>query len=448
MFLISYRLRDIPDDESVKALLAGFCNMSLLITKEYFRVVGRVLRVRNILVHVVSGFLLTFCSSVFAWVLPILLSKIVGIYLTGLVYSIVNLISAFFYVSLGVLPDFIGRKLSLILSNAISVLMFVLLSLWWYNPVVLSLIVFLGIIDIALYDAAARSLLAESAIKAGLGEYLGTVFSLTISCSMIAFAIGSLISGYLINTLGYSKTFTILLVLALVSLALRFLYEETIETKKSIIFENPFSIFKQFTKLRNIRGILHIVTYVAFIGFGSGLVSIYNWIFLKDVIKMNMFLIGLTVSIIFIVSGIFQVLVTGRFIDKLGPLKILLIMHILEIPMLILFANSPSIIYAIIFITILGILSTCCHAGYPVLIAKITTEGIRATAYSTFESIMRLTMIPAPLIGALLWKIDPKLIYYTLATLEIPTIIIITMLNKNLNMSNTYSTVVVAKQNQ
>ncbi len=396
----------------------------------YLSIFRKILCVRNVFVHVVAGFLLTFCSSVFAWVLPILLSKFAGIYLTGLVYSIVNLVSVFFYVSLGFLPDFIGRKLSLILSNTVSVLMFLLLSLWWYNPVVLSLIVFLGIIDIALYDAAARSLLAESAIKAGLGEYLGTVFSLTISFSMIAFAAGSLISGYLINTLGYSKTFTILLVLALVSLALRFLYEETIETRKSIIFENPFSIFKQFTKLRNIRGILHIVTYVAFIGFGSGLVSIYNWIFLKDVIKMNMFLIGLTVSIIFIISGIFQVLVTGRFIDKLGPLKVLLIMHILEIPMLILFANSPNIVYAITFITILGILSTCCHAGLPVLITMVTTEDIRATAYSIFESIMRLTMTPAPIVGALLWKINPKLIYYTLATLEIPTIIIITTLSR------------------
>ena len=393
--------------------------------------VREILSIRNILLHVVAGVLLSFCSNINLWLMPILLSRF-GICLTGAVYSIVNFVSIFLFTFLGILPDFIGRKPALIVSNFISVLMFALLALWWNNPIALTAILFLGIVDAALYYPAARSLIAESVQKAGLGQLPGTAFSVGLAFSMAATAAGAFVTGYLINTFGYSETFTIFLVLTTISLVLRFFYEETLEKRVSSISpKNPLTILRQISKLKNVRYLSYITAYVSLLGLGSGLVGIYIWIFMERALRMNMFLIGLTVGIMCSISAAMQPFI-GKLIDRYGPIASLLMMHIIEVPTIIAFANASNQWLAILLIIISESAGAFCFAGYPILITMVTTEDIRATTYGVLETIVRLAAVPGPAIGAVLWKINPKLVFYTFAVLAVPAVTVLVILRRKL----------------
>ena len=379
--------------------------------------------------HVVGGVLLSFCFSVYSWVLPTLLSRF-GVCFTGVVYSIVNFVSIFFLAIFGVFTDFVGRKPALIVSNFISVIIFALLALWWNNPVALTSVLFLEVVDISFYYSAARSLIAESVKKAGLEQFLGTAFSISATFAMFASAAGSFVGGYLIDVLGYSKVFVIFLILATTSLILRFFYEETLEKRvSSISFENPFAIFKQFGRLRGVRGLPYLIAYVSIIGLISSIANVYIWIFMEKILGMSASFIGLSFGIMECVSALVQPF-AGRFVDRFGPVAGMAMMCIIAAPAVVAFANAPNPWFAILFITISSSASTFYYAGYSALVTRVTMEDVRATTFGILSSITKIASIPGPILGAVLWKINPKLVFYTIAILYITATTITTILNK------------------
>ncbi|NPA99904.1 MAG: MFS transporter, partial [Crenarchaeota archaeon] len=310
----------------------------------------------------------------------------------------------------------------------ISVLIFGILAFLWNNPIALTSVLFLETIDIAFFYSASRSFFAESIEDAGLKDFLGTAFSLAVTFSMISTSLGSLIGGFLINVLGYTKTFIIFLIMSIISLTMRLFYRETLKRREtSIQVRNPLQSIKHLREIVGFKGISLIVVYVLIVSLISNISNIYIPIFMEKILKMNKMLIGLSYCLMDILSAVVQP-VAGKFVDKFGPLLGIMMMHIIAAPMVIAFVNSVNPFYAIIFISISSSASTFYYAGYPTLITKITKSEIRSTVYGVLTSVMKIGAIPGPILGALLWSFNPKMTFYATALLDVLAIIILILL--------------------
>ncbi len=395
--------------------------------REHAKIILKILRIRNVYLHIIANVILSFCFSVYSWILPILMSRF-GIYFTGSIYSIVNIASIFFPALFGVFADIYGRKLALIISNFISVLVFGILAYLWNNPLALVSVVLLETLDIAFFHSASRSFLAESIENEGLKDFLGTAFSIAATFSIISTSIGSLIGGILINVLGYTETFTIFLIMSIISLIIRLFYRETLKEREiSIQFKNIIQPLKHLKEIINLKSMSLIIAYVLIVSLISNISNIYIPIFMEKILKMNKILIGLSYCLMDLLSSILQP-IAGKFVDEFGSLCGMMMMHIIAAPMIIAFANSINPLYAIVFISISSSASTFYYAGYPTLIAKITKSEVRSTVYGVLISIMKIGAIPGPILGALLWSFDPKMTFYFTAILDMLAIIVLTVL--------------------
>ena len=142
--------------------------------------------------------------------------------------------------------------------------------------------------------------------------------------------------------------------------------------------------------------------------------SLYLPIYLKDIMKLDAVLIGLTYSGMN-ASRMIGRLFAGYFIDKYKEKISFLINSITSSFFVILFmllsVNSTLKIYAI-FILFVGVfftpLSGIALRSY---IAKNVSRKLRATAFSGLMTVWYFFSIPAPYLGILFWNLKPQLIF-------------------------------------
>jgi len=375
---------------------------------------------RNLLLLYISSFFLGFAFGFFRWVMPLLLMESEGAVILGTVFSISSVVTAFVAFSGGILSDRYGRRLIIVCGTILFALGSTLLIASHTIPLLLIFGVVFILMSPSFYRAAVDALISESADDAVLGR----AFSVMPVLTLVGMSSGSVVLGYITESVGLLYAMTVSLVCAWVAVFVRILIIEPLKKTKAERSELSLSQIKAVVENR-------YLIFFAFIVIGTGLISwfgIYLPSFMSEVMLMGEKTIGILFSVFSISQAVMQP-VAGWFIDKfnerwalavnLGGSGIFVLLFV--------FFSQINLFAAILSIVVSSSLSAFYNVGYSVYIARATKEKIRGTVFGGMETLGFLSSVPAPLIGAFLWEKSP---YLTFAIIGIGNIGLLTFLMK------------------
>jgi len=342
------------------------------------------------------------------WALPLLIMKTGGASLIGKTFSISFLLNAILSLSAGIIADITGRKSLLVMSAIVLVA---------GNLLILTMtpLLPLGVILIFMFPylqrPALNSLLAESVKDKSMGK----AFSVMQLVGLLGFTGGSAVLGYLSEHAGMTTVHLVTTILSGIVLIFRTLLRET----KASAIDDPLK-FKEHVHdiVKNLRLIFSNTSFLPFT-LAIAIESLVDWIgqflpgYLSEIVHIDESMMGVAYS----ASTFFQMMgqpVAGVFSDKKGA-KAAILLNVtgssISLVMFVYFSKSYPIA-SLVFPMVIGpFLAAFYNVGYSLYIAKSTTEKNRATVYGGMEALTSLLKAPAPILGAVLWNMNPKLVF-------------------------------------
>lgn len=362
---------------------------------------------RNFFLLVPTSLLIGFVLGYFMWALPLLLMRASGVNVLGVVFSLSFLLNALLSFSTGFAADVMGRKAILVFATTLFALgaLIIFMAPYWLLPVGI-IIVFASS---SLHGPALDALLAESMQE----EARGKAFGILQFSTLIGLALGSTVLGIVTQSAGLNLALGITVFLALLAIPLRMMLIET-KTHKSNV-----SVASASPAL--LRNAVLLFSNKALLPFSLILIggSLVSWImqfmpgYLSEVLGLGESVIGLAYSLTMISQAIGQP-VAGWFSDRYGAKRALIVNKVGSAISLILFVLLSTVnpILALAFPFVVGAwLSAFNNVGWSLYIAQNTDEDHRGTIYGSASGLEAISQAPAPILGALLWQIEPRLVF-------------------------------------
>jgi len=342
----------------------------------------------------------------------------------GFCFSLTSIISMISASSGGVLSDIMGRKsLSILGIMSLTLGSFVIYT----NPSSKTPTL-IGVLLILALPSIAGGTLVAILTELVPSRIIGKLMSLSPVITLVSMSCGSAALGYITNTRGLKYSLTIVIILTLlVAISCFFL----IETRRGTNSKQKRSVFQGLTHLKELfleRTLALIAAPALIEGFITKPSSTYLSTYLSN-IGFTEKAIGFLYSIFPIVQAVGQP-ISGAFVDSYSEKKALLLNASIAACAVALFTilsvTSPSISpYPLIvssFIAAFG------NTGMLTYIAKAIPESKRATAYSSITVLQKISGIPAPIIGAILWNLRPQLIFIFICLFNLMKIPLILLL--------------------
>jgi len=378
----------------------------------------------NVRTLIIADFIETLAvACLFGYYLKMLMYDIGGAELLGIYSTLSNTLLWFTPMLGGTFSDAFGRKKMILACVLFGVLDLVMLAAIRFHTakVILALLLQASFI---IASPARAALLSESVPP----EHVGRAFSLQLFIENISSMVSYMVFGYILSTADVYMAFIASGLLFSTSLILYMYTHETL--KRKMTQPNFFSaLLKTFIKGIKFVGkrahLLLLLVYFAFDGFTSSIAAPFTPAFLGE----TLFLSTMEISMLYTICGIaviIGVLLIGIVVDKLRKSLILLITKdAFAFPLLLAFALAPPLMAAASMVALAFIEQF--SIGVNRYVVEKTESEHRSLVFGLINTVKQITGIPGPLVGILLWKISPRIVFTTPAV-TIPVGIIILLM--------------------
>lgn len=370
---------------------------------------SHLLRVRNIVLLTISSALLTFSARFLSWALPITIHEVGGIGALGLIYTLIFVVGVFMPLISGWFSDVFSRKNIIIFGTTMLVFALTLFFLRVYHIVALAITLVLLRISPMIISTPLQVMVMESVPDRSRGK----AFAIITSVALVAAALGSTVLGFAMVNRDFNFLGMIAIVLAVIALITRLMLKEENENNILRFSSSKETLGKICKRLLSVKllvasaSIRIYAIYGAIMTFVSATAGLYLPIYLKDVAKLEMTVLGPLYSTLYLLSGVIRP-IAGVIVDNYTPSKTLLfITLIIGASLPVLAFNINAIVVMLAFLAI-GIMEPFAQIADPVLAGQITEKKHRATIMGALDSISILVSIPAPLMGSLIWSYNPQ----------------------------------------
>ncbi|MDI6856630.1 MAG: MFS transporter [Candidatus Thermoplasmatota archaeon] len=409
--------------------------MKTLIKKEV-QAIKSVIASRNIVVLLFSAYLTGSVFGFFYWALSLIVKRVGGIEMVGLLFAMTYILSFFCPLLGGVASDMFGRKRVIVASSLIDLFgVFSLFLAETLNNIALLTVGFL------MYEGA--STIGSPAIYAIAAESvdeksIGVCYSILQMSGLAACGIGSLILGFAFE-ISAVNALAICIILVIGALFSRLFLRETLKTRQKgrKYIEECVRPLKSLRQLSMIHFFLIFLTVL--IGVETSIDGPYYSIFMDSVLKIDASTIGLVFALIPISQAMIQP-VAGRVTDKLGPLTSIFIGNLVGAICVLFFILSPTKFIAASSLIIASMIGSFHNVGYRTLIAKESEASHKALAFGSLDALSALSSMPFPAVGAVLWQLSTILPFVVsiVLSLIIAMITLIVSLSKRNNKNEKF----------
>ncbi len=337
--------------------------------------------------------------------LNIMLASIGGPALLGLFATINNVFAGVLPVVTGAFSDFHGRKrviLACVLSEGVGLVVLALIMGFKSTLTVLPAVM-VSVTFMASFPAIV-SLMGESVPRNGMGKAMSLLFLTNSVAGILSYLTFGLLAGVVSDL--HLFLLSGLVVLASIVFYLR--VSETVERRADGGILGQLKGILKGVGLIKEPSIKLFMIYVCFEFFVSSIASPFVPVFLQRVYSLSVSQISWLYSAIGFVTlaGAF---VAGYIVDRIGSLNSLILRDSLSIPFLLLFALAP-LPSAPLFLAVLAFIEQVNVASNRYIVESTIPEH-RGIVLGFKASLARLSGVPAPAVGALLWAFDPKMTF-------------------------------------
>lgn len=302
-------------------------------------------------------------------------SQVTGSYALGAsIFSIVMISSAFFEIPTGVLSDFIGRKKTLMLGAFCSIFYTSFYALGFFSYWILVLGAILEGLSRSFYsgnnDALLHNTLSETGNEDNYHHYLGKTTSMLQLSSGISALIGGIVAGIYFPAIFWLSA---LAQIVCFILSLKIIEPRFYGNQSGNIYNHLKEAIKYFIKNPKLR----LLSISSIFSYGLGEASYqFRGAFFASIIPL--WLIGI-IAMIANFGAAIGFYLSGRIIDKLGSLKILLLGSVYTRVIHLISLTIPSLISPFLMTT------TSLHHG-------ISTTAKNSLMQKEFTAAQRATM--------------------------------------------------------
>lgn len=349
-------------------------------------------------------------SYLIGYYLNITLASIGGPALVGLFATISNVLAGFLPIVAGAFADSHGRRYMIVVSAVFEVL--ALLSLALVAGSGGKLIVLPAVMLSASFTSSSPalfSLMGESVPGDSMGKAMSLLFIASSASGILSYPT----FGYLAGRIDDSRLFVLSALLVLVSIHLYLRVSETAGRRAGRPFERFKEALKGVTLLKEPPLKLFMVC-ICFELFVSSIASPFVPVFLQKVYSLSISQISWLYSAIGFATLV-GAFIAGYVVDRIGSLNSLILKDSLSVPLLILFALAPFS-GAFLFLAVLAFIEQLNVASNRYVVENTTPEH-RGLILGFKSSLAKLSAVPGPVVGTLLWGIGPGVTFIVPALL-------------------------------
>ncbi len=376
------------------------------------------LKNNNVRAITLAYFLNTFAVAyLIGYYLSITLASIGGPALVGLFATINNVFAGFLPVVAGASADSHGRKSVILLSVVFEILALLTLAFTGFKGVLMVLPAVMLSVTSAVASPALFSLMSESVPVDSVGRAMSLLFIASSAAGILSY----LTFGSLAGKLDNSRLFALSASFAFGPLILYLRVSETVERKAGGIFERLKEALDGVALLKEPPLKLFMV-YICFELFVSSMASPFVPVFLRRVYSLSVSQISWLYSAIGFATLI-GAFIAGHVVDRIDSLNSLILKDSLSVPLLILFALAPFS-SAFLSLAVLAFIEQLNVASNRYVVESTEREH-RALILGFKSSLAKLSAVPGPAVGTLLWGISPGVTFIVPALLTPIGILII-----------------------
>jgi len=378
---------------------------------------------RNTKILSFASFFTDLSTEMIIPLIPFFLTTILSapVFVLGLLEGLREVSAKLSGIASGIHSDRVGkRKKYIILGYGISsvVKIFLVSAVTWVGA---STVLILERIGKGVRDAPRDSLIVASEEKKTIGE----AFGFRRMMDNMGAILGPLIAGLILILLAgqnieesYRFVFFIALIPAFLAVFTLFLVKEKKGKghKRKEILLNLLNITKK-----------NRLMIIALIIFSFGMFS--NLFF---ILRSGDYLAAMVIPIAYLAYNVFYTIFAipgGKFTDKFGPKKSIIISLILFLISLIGFAFFSSSTMVFLFFAIAGLFMALFNTAPKVLLAKIVEKDYYAAAVGSYEGVIGLAALPANILAGFLWNIElfsaPATFIFSIVTTVLALILIL-----------------------
>ena len=236
-------------------------------------------------------------------------------------------------------------------------------------------------------------------------DQLGWTYSLLGSCYTTLGLVGSFSAGFLAENYGYSTVYLLATVFAVISLLVTlYKIEETHETKQNMGFtlRDALSSFSDAFKPPRYLWGFYIAMSVDLFAFSVGWRLINGM--LTDSFGITPYQLGVVTTVHTATMTVFQV-VLGRYVDRVGYVKYLVISQILSCILLGVLLINQSYLSILVAYLIMGFSAAFWGPAEQAWIARNVNPDEMAKSMGGYSTFRGLVALPGPLIGGYLFDL-------------------------------------------
>ncbi len=385
----------------------------------------------------VRALLLAYSLNVFAvsyligYYLNLTLASIGGPALVGLLATISNVFAGFLPLVAGAFADSHGRRYVILASAVFEVL--ALLSLALVAGSGGKLIVLPAVMLSASFTASSPalfSLMGESVPQDCMGKAMSLLFMASSASGILSY----IVFGSLIGRINNPHLFVLSALFVLISILFYFRVSETVERRAGRPFERFKEALEGVTLLK--EPLLKLfMAYLCFELFVSSIASPFVPVFLQKVYSLSVSQISWLYSAIGFatLAGAF---IAGYVVDRIGSLNSLILKDSLSVPLLVLFALAPFS-GAFLSLAVLAFIEQLNVASNRYVVENTRREH-RGLILGFKSSLAKLSAVPGPAVGTILWGLGPELVFLLPALLTPLGILILLKLKSLRTMSRDF----------
>lgn len=163
----------------------------------------------------------------------------------------------------------------------------------------------------------------------------------------------------------------------------------------------------------------------------SGIFALANFSYMFFILRVQEFFAGkLSVGVPILLYILFNIFYAGfavpfgRFSDKIGRRKVIILGYLLFSLTSFGFAFFNSLTAFIILFAFYGLVYAIVDGNQRAYVSDLSPEKLRATALGTFHTTIGLAALPASLIAGFLWRINPSITFIYGAVISIVAVVL------------------------
>lgn len=249
----------------------------------------------------------------------------------------------------------------------------------------------------ALWEPAGAAMVAESVEK----KERGIAYSLIELTWVVPGFYAPLIFGYLAEILGFSFIFAIILPIEFLSLFILLIFiKETLPVRQKLDFHGMFTSLKEIVRPKSRLIGFYVFAIVMTVSWSMQLSIFFGMVY--DTYHLTYSQLGAMYTAACIVKALFQ-LPAGKFIDKYGRKRILLLSEITGFVVLTGYLFSQSFPGFLLSYALFGLFSSLFNPAYLAYLSDAAPTEERAKTIGDLNALKGLIALPAPMIGGFLY---------------------------------------------